>query len=259
MALSAPEQDRSISQFKQQIQLLTRLCYLSSNNPSEELSRRRAVLSDMARLLAYLVSLLVMSGLPAAEVPLEPGNFEHIHFRRIQPTNITFNDDSIRIAVNDSSSFLLLPFDPIKTVRTVTFDWKVDGRLKKRSIEHEKSSKGDDAWIRVGLIVSGQPEYVPKAFLPRWVNLVRKTLKHPSDRMIYLVPDAKHPSGESWTSPFSTSIEMISVDSRNLDDDWKQAHHTFVQPLQVVGLWIMADGDNTNSAFNTELRRLIIE
>jgi hypothetical protein len=40
---------------------------------------------------------------------------------------------------------------------------------------------------------------------------------------------------------------------------WNAAEASFSPPLKVVGLWLMADGDNSKSSFRTELRKLTVE
>lgn len=205
-------------------------------------------------------SLLAASLACVAEpVPLHESGFEHIHFRRIQPNAVSFEQDSIRFDVNRSASFLLLAFDDIKTVRTVSFEWKADGMLNKSSAAQEKTRKGDDAWLRVGLVISGEPDLVPEPLLPRWVIKVRDSLRHTSDRMIYLVPNALNSPGETWRSPFSDNITMISVGSVQEADGWHSVRYRLDQPQRIVGLWLMADGDNTGSVFTSRLRRLLIE
>lgn len=195
----------------------------------------------------------------AENIVLRQDYFQHIHFRRIQPTMVTFEQDTILFDVKKSSSFLLLGFEGVKTVKKVTFEWKANGMLNKHSAEQEKTRKGDDAWLRVGLIISGQPDQVPEALLPRWMKQVRNTLHHPSDKMIYLIPGARHAPGETWTSPYNSHIEMISVPSQHIDNGWKRVSYQLANPQQTVGLWIMADGDNTASIFSSQLRNLVIE
>jgi hypothetical protein len=213
----------------------------------------------MLRILSCLPLLLAATHSIAEQIVLDQDNFQHIQFRRIQPTTITFTPHAIRFDVNKSSSFLLLAFDDIKTVRRVAFEWRADGMLNKNSAAQEKMRTGDDAWLRVGLIVSGQPDLVPEALLPSWMRQVRDVLKFPSDSMIYLIPDARHAPGETWGSPYHSHIEMISVPSQQIDKDWKRVSYPLSTPLQSVGLWIMADGDNTASIFSSQLRNLVIE
>jgi hypothetical protein len=208
-----------------------------------------------------LLALLLFFSVPshAEKITPEQHTFEHIHFKRITPNSVTFNQDAIRFDVNRSASFLLLAFEDIKPVHRVSFEWKADGMLNKDSVEQEKTRKGDDAWIRVGLLISGQPEPVPEALLPRWMRQVRQTLQHPSDRMLYLIPGAWHAPGTTWKSPYSPDIDMISVASTDTDNNWQRVVHEFSEPRLTAGLWIMADGDNTDSIFSSQLKNLVIE
>ena len=213
----------------------------------------------MLRKLSYLLLLLQLPPSLAEQIVLHQNSIEHIHFRRIQPTVVSFEKGVVHFDVNKSASFLLLAFDEIKHVRTVSFQWKANGMLNKTSDEQKKTRKGDDAWLRLGLIISGQPGLVPGPLLPRWVQQVRQTLKHPSERMVYLIPGARNTPGETWKSPFSSNIDIISVESHHRPDGWKQVTHVFTEPQRTVGLWLMADGDNTDSIFNSQLRNLVIE
>jgi len=213
----------------------------------------------MLRTFSCLPLLLVTAQLSAGKIVLDNHNFEHIHFKRIQPNIITFNKNTVFFEVNKSASFLLLAFDDVKSIRTVSFQWKAHGILNKHGLDHEKTRNGDDAWLRVGLIIEGQPEYIPEPLLPRWMKQVRKTLRYTSGGMIYLIPDARHAAGETWKSPFSSNVDMVSVDSTGAEDDWYHVSHVFTTPVQTVGLWVMADGDNTGSTFNSQLRNLAIE
>ena len=213
----------------------------------------------MLKSSVFLVLLLVAVQPRAEQIVLDQDNFDHIHFKRIKPNQVSFSDGVIHFDVNKSASFLLLAFDDIKSIHSVSFLWTASGMLNKNSIEHENTRKGDDAWLRVGLIIEGQPEYVPEPLLPRWMKQVRQTLKHQSSRMVYLIPGALHTPGDTWKSPFSSDVDMISVSSRDMHDGWKQASYEFTNPQQAVGLWIMADGDNTGSIFESRLRNLVVE
>lgn len=213
----------------------------------------------MLKPFVFLVLLLVAVQPRAEQIVLDQDNFDHIHFKRIKPNQVSFSDGVIHFEVNKSASFLLLAFDDIKSIHSVSFQWTANGMLNKNSIEHENTRKGDDAWLRVGLIIEGQPDYVPEPLLPRWMKQVRQTLKHQSGRMVYLIPDALHTQGDIWKSPFSSDIDMISVGSRDMGNGWKQASYEFTNPQHVVGLWIMADGDNTGSIFESRLRNLVVE
>ena len=196
----------------------------------------------------------------AEQIVLDQQHFDHIKFKRVKPNTVTFQEEAIiTFEVNDSASFMLHAFENIRSVSRVAFDWKAKGQLNKRDVEHESTRKGDDAWLRVGLILKGEPQLLDP-LVPPWVKQVRNTLNYPSDEMLYLIPDARHAPGKSWPSPFSKQISMISVaSSSEKDDGWRSVNYVSPQPLKVIGIWLMADGDNTQSSFISSIRKLQVQ
>lgn len=205
-----------------------------------------------------ILALLFTATASAEQVYLDQLHFDHIHFKRVEPNTIRFNNGEIVFHVSQSASFLLHAFDNTKPVHNVSFLWRANGQLNKHSVEHESSRKGDDAWIRVGLILKGEPRF-PDPLVPPWVRQVRKSLKFPSDNMVYLIPDAKHAHGNAWVSPFSNKVNMISVKSAQQQDGWQAVSYNFTTPQQTIGIWLMADGDNTQSAFTSRIKNLLIK
>ena len=210
-------------------------------------------------LLAISCLLLLSHPVKAEQVVLDQLHFDHIKFKRVKPNTVTFHDGTISFEVNETASFMLHAFEDARSVSRVAFDWKANGKLNKRDVEHETTRKGDDAWLRVGLILKGEPQLLDP-LVPSWVKQVRNTLKYPSDEMVYLVPDARHAPGKSWPSPFSKQIRMISVaSSTEKENGWRSVNYVSPQPLQVIGIWLMADGDNTQSSFRSSIRKLQVQ
>ena len=77
--------------------------------------------------------------------------------------------------------------------------------------------------------------------------------------MIYLVVDAKHKPNERWLSPYNRRITMISVASQKDESGWQQASFQFDDDQQVVALWLMADGDNTQASFSVSIKNIVLE
>ena len=107
-------------------------------------------------------------------------------------------------------------------------------------------------WV---LLLKTEDEFI-NPFVPSWLRRVRAALKFPSVNMIYLVADAKHASGQQWLSPYNERVTMISLNSNMEDAGWKSAQYQFDKPIEVVGIWLMADGDDTRSKFTTEIRNI---
>jgi len=193
----------------------------------------------------------------AETIVFDEGDITHIKFKKIPPNKFEINNNLINIAVNNSSSFLLIPFKEIKLVKEVTFKWKKNGFLNIKNAKQEETRSGDDAYLRIGLMIEGK-NLLPNPLAPRWVKKVKEILNYSSNRAIYLSPNTMHNAGEYWKSPYSNKVDIIAVASVKITHGWKLSKHTFDSSQAVVGLWIMADGDNTQSTFTTTIKTLTL-
>jgi hypothetical protein len=182
---------------------------------------------------------------PVEVISLQADNFEHIQFKRIKANRYTFQQQ-LQIDVDNSASILMLPFETVKQLNKVSFEWRSEGGPLTKDSQHELKRNGDDAVFKF-------------PFIPSWLKQVRKQLKFPSEEMIYLVADAKHAPGERWTSPYNRRVTMISVESRGDGSGWQQSSNQFEQSLDVVALWLMADGDNTHATFTVSIKNIVLE
>ena len=189
---------------------------------------------------------------------LDPAKYKHITFEDIPQTKYSAAGAAMRMEVKKSSSFMLQPFSAKKKVSRLKFMWKSTGNLQVKSAEQEKEKDGDDSRLRIGLVLAGDAPTVP-FFAPAWIKAIRDTMKLPSDKMVYLTMGAKNKPGTVWESPYSDSMELRALASKPEKDGWNAVDHKLAKPLDVVALWIMADGDNTESSFVTELKDLNIE
>ena len=184
---------------------------------------------------------------------------QHITFRRIPANDFSLSNKTLTIKVNKSASFILLPLERVTYLNQVSFDWRSHGALHVSSSAEEASRDGDDARLRLGLLLLAEKaQTFDNPLAPRWLKTVRQSLRFPSDRLIYLVAGAQHPANSVWPSPYSDKATMIAIGSEAGENGWQHARYDFHQPKAVVGLWIMADGDNTGSHFTTELRKLVL-
>ena len=105
--------------------------------------------------------------------------------------------------------------------------------------------------------MSGEAPSIP-FFAPAWIKAIGDNMKLPSDKLLYLVVGAKNKPGARWESP-SDSMNFLALASTPGKDGWMKVDHTFKTPHKVVGLWIMADGDNPESVFETRVKSLVVE
>lgn len=228
----------------------------------------------MARIKKYFFILLVpfvvtthanplSAETPTDVLSLKEENFEHIKFSRVKPSHYIYHDQQLQIDVDDSASFLMQTFDPIKQITQVSFEWSNDGIPQIKDAQHEEQRDGDDAVFKLGLLLKTGDSF-PNPFIPKWMKRVETLLKHPSENMIYLVANAKHATGQRWGNPYNKRVTMIAVDSvlnKSSGDNqsWKQANFQFETPVNVVAIWLMADGDNTHSSFTVRIKNIRIE
>lgn len=184
-------------------------------------------------------------------------SFKTITFADKPPTAYTITDTHLQMAVDQSASALILPFTKVHRVKRVNFQWKSSGRTNAKDKTEEQSRRGDDFVARVGLIIAGDPPFVP-FFAPAWVKAIRDHMLLPANRLLYVVPDTRTSPGERWTSAFSSSIEYIAARSVPQTDGWSLVGQD-VGDVDVVGLWLMADGDDTKAAFTTQVRSLNLD
>lgn len=204
------------------------------------------------------VQVTPQAGPQSADIPLQKGVFEHITFGRIKANHYSYHHHQLRIEVDEGASLLMLPFENIKKVSNVSFEWRSDGVPNIENSQHEQQRSGDDAVFKLGLLLKTE-DSLPNPFFLSWITQVDQLLKYPSDRMIYLLPNAKHPVGERWDNPYNSRVTMVSVQSSAGRSGWQLSSHHFQEPLEVVAIWLMADGDNTKSKFISYVRNIKVE
>ncbi len=189
---------------------------------------------------------------------LQKENFEHIQFKRIKANNYTYQDQQLKIEVDNSASFLMVPFDNVQKVSKVSFQWRSAGEPAIKNEEHEEKRNGDDAVFKLALLLRAD-DTLFNPLMPAWMKRVDKLLSLPSEEMIYLVVGAKHAAGERWINPYNDRVKMIAMKSDVNADGWLRASYTFDQAVEVVGLWLMSDGDNTGSKFTTKVKNIVLK
>ena len=213
--------------------------------------------------IIFLLYAVALSSVAQAEVvSLRADNFEHIKFRKIKANIHVLKNQQLKIEVDNSASFLMLPFESVRQVHKVSFQWRSEGVPLIKNSQHELKRSGDDAVFKLGLLLKADNDPI-NPFVPAWLKQVRKLLKLPSEKMTYLVADARHKPGEKWTNPYNRRVTMIAVKSTADDEGdnrgWQQSSYQFELPLDIVAIWLMADGDNTHSSFTTHIKNINVE
>ena len=204
------------------------------------------------------------------DLSLFESNYTHIQFGRIKANQYEFEDRVLKVKVDSSASFLMKAFESVKPVKQVTFKWRSDRLPKVSDAVHEKQKAGDDAVFKVGLLLKADNE-LDNPFLPMWMRQVKSLLNYSSENMIYLVAGSKNVAGEQWPNPYNNRVTMIAMSEANIEskleskidgefeEGWHHASYRFGEELEVVAIWLMADGDNTGSSFTSFVKDIRID
>ena len=226
----------------------------------------------MKRCNFFVLALCMSPGLLMAadvsapdDLSLFENNYTHIQFGRIKSNQYDFDSRVLKAEVDHSASFLMKAFESVKPVKQVSFKWRSDGLPDVKDAMHEKQKAGDDAVVKLGLLLKSDNE-IDNPLLPKWMRQVKSLLNYPSENMIYLVAGSRHVAGEQWPNPYNRRVTMVAMSSANIDsklesridgefeEGWQQASYRFSEAVEVVAIWLMADGDNTGSSFTSYVK-----
>jgi len=204
------------------------------------------------------------------DLSLFENNYTHIQFGRIKANQYDFDSRIVKVEVDSSASFLMKAFDSARPVKQVSFKWRSDGSPNVKDANHEKQKGGDDAVVKLGLLLKSE-NTIDNPFLPKWMRQVKSLLNYPSENMIYLVAGSKHAAGEQWPNPYNQRVTMVAMSSADIEskleskidgefeEGWQQASYRFGEAVEVVAVWLMADGDNTGSSFTSYVKDIKLD
>jgi len=181
-------------------------------------------------------------------------DLDTLTFSKIPETQYLAKNQSLTINVRKSASFYILPLKTPAKVKKVSFRWQLlTGKLNIDSARTEETKEGDDAIFRAGLITLGKPRAMPW-FLPEWLETLGKKLRHPPDRLYWLVAGSRHKKGVMWESPWSDMVRHISLTGK-LQKGWNTEEYTPSPDFPAItGVMFGSDGDNSGSSFTVVLR-----
>lgn len=193
----------------------------------------------------------------AESIPLDLSKWHKVKYSKIKPNKDKNTNEALLISVNKSSSALVYKFDKPKKVKSLTVALKLIGKLNyKNKTPGEKEA--EDFPIRIGLILSGdkQLNFFQRAIAPKWLIKLNDLGKKSGgfDKIYSLIFYDKKPKFDYREHPLSKYFqEKVAT---QLTDKGIEYTHNYKKPMKAIGLWISADGDDTNSSFEVEIKKL---
>jgi hypothetical protein len=197
-------------------------------------------------------------------VSLDPSNWKQLKFSSLKPNTISGNSTELIISVNESSSPLIYKFEsPIKLKQVDVYGEVLDGELnltkKPQGLFENKKSVTDDFVLRFGLVLKGKSKKppVPNFLLASWIkemfSLAPKGVG--VDKILFLnVTQFEDQVGQTRTHPLSDylSEEFSTFCKKGAFKILKN----FKNEVEILGLWISANGEGTKSKFKTKLTKI---
>lgn len=184
---------------------------------------------------------------------------KHLTFKNIESTKYSISPLLIKCSVKKSASALIFPFLKVKKIKSISFKFRTT--IKKDTfIKLAKGINHKDSALLVGIILKSDKKTSLPFFSPDWTKKLVKVLNFSPENIILLKIWSDHKENESWVSSHSNKLSYISPRiTKNNNDDFFLASRKFGDLKKVIGIWIMADGDDIGISFNTEISDLSLE
>lgn len=233
--------------------------YLTASAYFVTLPRTTTILYSTKMLLFF--HLFLSAGLLASFT--QPPAWKALEFDGVASNRISYGDGAMTIDVSKSGSPLVSVFPATVKVKEVIVTGTVKGSLDLATRDFWTKNH-DDALLRLGLIEPGSKKLsaIQRLAAPRWIKTLEKMFSGKMKGLgkiqcFHLMPDASL-IGETRVNPMGdTFIETIQAAPK--------ADGSFVlnvsfpdEPLTVAGLWLLADGDDTNSSFSVTITDISI-
>ncbi|MDF1657840.1 MAG: hypothetical protein P1U58_09515 [Verrucomicrobiales bacterium] len=185
-----------------------------------------------------------------------------ISFEKVKSNEITFNEAGLRIEVEESASPLLYLFPERKQVRNLRVTGRVSGGWKFAAGDSWKDGP-DDALLRFGLIENGTKRLnaLERIAAPDWIKELESRASTTADGIgrihCFHVMPGRQWIGETRKNP-NVSIFEETISAAPEDDGRFELSVVLDTPMETVGLWLLADGDDSEASFIVEIENIEI-
>ena len=197
-------------------------------------------------------------------IPLSLTSSWHIgSYSNIRPNKVTFENNSMIINIDKSASPLIYSFDKAKKISGFDVAGKFIGlpKLSNLSLQGEKGF--DDYPLRMGIILKGDKKlsFMQKIVSPDWLKKLYSSI--PANEGIdyvqfYNVTQNPAQLNTSRIHPLSSLLkENFFALVKN--DGAFSYKVKFDESLNVSGVWISSDGDDTLSKYQVIINKLDLE
>ena len=216
----------------------------------------------MKKVLLIALALFAAPSL-ALDVPVgDLPAWKTLAFRNIAANTVTANDEGLHIAVRKSASPLVYKLEaPLKvTAVTVDASWAGALNLPENTVQGEKGA--DDFVLKLGVVEAGDRKlnWLQRRIAADWLQQLFKLAPAGTGvRRINFLSTTQQQAlvGTARVHPLNDLLFETRVTYLPAPGEFTMTYR-FPEPVDVLGLWISADGDDTASNFDLQIRRITL-
>jgi len=185
-------------------------------------------------------------------LPLESQSWKQLNFNKIPPNKVTFQNQSILIEVQESSSPLIYPMQKTEIIQ----GFKVQGHVIGKIISPPGLFE-EDVYLRFGLIQTGGRKLnaIQRLFSAPWVKQLFEMA--PSGKGLEIIhffnlTSEKEQLARSRVYP-GTDLMQEYVHTLVQEDGSFSMVHQLPKEIEIAGLWLSSNGDHNKSSFHIQI------
>ena len=213
---------------------------------------------------AFLIALAIFAA-PSLALDVPVGDlaaWKTLEFRNIAANTVTVNDEALHIVVRKSASPLVYKLEAPLTVTAVTVDANWTGALKLPENTVQGEDGADDFVLKLGVVEAGDRKlnWLQRRIAADWLQQLFKLAPAGTGvRRINFLSTTRQQAlvGSARVHPLNDLLYETRVTYLPSPGDFTMTYR-FPEPVDVLGLWISADGDDTASTFDLHIRRITL-
>lgn len=217
------------------------------------------------RMKKALFSLLTFFAAPSLAIDLPLSSLDEwrvLEFRKIPANTVTANNGVLTIGVNRSASPLVYKLAATSTVTAVTVfaTWAGGINIPENTVQGEDGA--DDFVLKLGIVEAGDRRlnWLQRRIAADWLQQLFKLAPAGTGvRRINFLSTTQQQEllGSTRVHPLNDLLYETRVTYLPAPGEFTMSYR-FPEPVDVLGIWISADGDDTDSVFNLEIRRITL-
>lgn len=196
-------------------------------------------------------------------IPFQGGQgWQHLKYRNIPQNRVQFDKETLKVEVQKSASPLFFGFSEIKMVTGFQVKGVRSPKLRLSDPQQQGNGDNDDFALRFGLVVSGTNRLtmMQRAFAPDWIVQIEKSLPKSigvGGIEFFNVAESSVAFGKKRVNSATKNIYETNLVVPNEMGNFI-LHKKLAEALNVVGIFLSFDGDNSKSDFKIEISNLEI-